>query len=102
MRDPTVLQIDAYCRLDIEDLETGERLTAAPGREPGDFFHSRLAVAVDGIDLESGSVLFDWPHVHSGTQVSSILMELAFSAATEHSRGLACELQPCSRRTTRL
>jgi hypothetical protein len=34
---------DDYCRIDIEDAETGERLTNAP-RKPQDMFHSRLAV----------------------------------------------------------
>lgn len=33
-----------YCRLDFEDVETGEIVTNVPGRDPRDFFHSRLAV----------------------------------------------------------
>lgn len=39
---------EEYNRLDIEVARTGERLTAGQDREPGDFFHSRLAVSADG------------------------------------------------------
>ncbi|WP_374563835.1 hypothetical protein [Ideonella sp.] len=37
-----------YCRLEIEDLATGQVLTNAVQRTPGDFFHSRLSVSTDG------------------------------------------------------
>lgn len=37
-----------YCRLDIEDLASGEILTASGTRSPSDFFHSRLAVSPNG------------------------------------------------------
>ncbi len=43
---------DKYCRLEIEDAETGERLTAVD-RNPEDFFHSRLAASADGRYLVS-------------------------------------------------
>ena len=36
-----------YCRLDIEDAETGEIMTNKVEREPVDFFHSRLEVSLD-------------------------------------------------------
>jgi len=39
---------EAYNRLEIEDLVTGERLTTGAQRQPCDFFHSRLAVSPDG------------------------------------------------------
>lgn len=35
---------EEYCRLEVEDAETGERLTESATRNPTDFFHSRLAV----------------------------------------------------------
>lgn len=38
---------NAYCQLDFEDVETGEILTAIEGREPQDYFHSRLEVSPD-------------------------------------------------------
>jgi hypothetical protein len=41
-----------YCRIDIDDAETGERLTQGP-RKPQDFFHSRLAVNSSGTRLLS-------------------------------------------------
>jgi hypothetical protein len=44
---------DRYCRLDIEDAETGLRLTASDTRKPGDFFHSRLQVNASGTRLLS-------------------------------------------------
>lgn len=34
-----------YCRLDIEDVETGELLTDTPARKPQDIFHSRLCLS---------------------------------------------------------
>ena len=43
---------DDYCRIDIEDAETGERLTGG-NRKPEDFFHSRLKVNSDGTRLLS-------------------------------------------------
>lgn len=44
---------DEYNRLEIDDLETGERLTGVARREPSDFFHSRLAVSPDARHLVS-------------------------------------------------
>lgn len=42
-----------YCRLDFEDIETGEILTNSSDREPTDFFHSRLEVSPDSSTLLS-------------------------------------------------
>ena len=39
---------EQYNRLEIEVARTGERLTGNQGRDPDDFFHSRLAVSPDG------------------------------------------------------
>lgn len=44
---------DEYCQLEIEDAETGERLTQHANRKPVDFFHSRLAVNSTGTYLLS-------------------------------------------------
>lgn len=33
---------EEYCQIDIEDAQTGERLTSSTVRKPADFFHSRL------------------------------------------------------------
>jgi hypothetical protein len=51
---------EAYNRLEIEDLATGERLTTGE-REPMDVFHSRLAFSPDGRHLLSaGWVWHPW------------------------------------------
>lgn len=51
---------DEYTDLVVEDLATGERLTAAP-REAADIFHSRLSVSPDGRHLLSaGWVWHPW------------------------------------------
>lgn len=42
-----------YCRLDFENVETGEIVTDVTGRQPGDFFHSRLEISADGTYLLS-------------------------------------------------
>jgi hypothetical protein len=36
-----------YCRIDFEDVETGEIITNIPERKPSDFFHSRFEVSPD-------------------------------------------------------
>src|SRR4030095_2548959 len=43
---------DAYCKLEIEEVESGRRLTERAS-EPQDFFHSRLAVSSDNRFLVS-------------------------------------------------
>jgi len=42
-----------YCRLDFEDVETGEIITDVPNRKPSDIFHSRLEVSPDNRYLMS-------------------------------------------------
>lgn len=44
---------EEYCRLEIEELASGKRLTGHSSRQPQDFFHSRLAVSPDGQMLSS-------------------------------------------------
>jgi hypothetical protein len=44
---------DQYCQIDIDDLETGTRLTTAPDRKPKDVFHSRLQASANGQYLVS-------------------------------------------------
>jgi hypothetical protein len=48
---------DEYCRLEIEDVETGQRLTTRDTK-PADFFHSRLSVSPDGRYLLSAGWLW--------------------------------------------
>ncbi|NOT64292.1 MAG: hypothetical protein HOP19_29090 [Acidobacteria bacterium] len=50
-----------YCRIDIEDIETGDCLTQSATRKPEDFFHSRLACDASGQRLLSaGWVWHPW------------------------------------------
>lgn len=42
-----------YNQIEIDEVATGNRLTAGIEREPADFFHSRLAVSPDGTRLLS-------------------------------------------------
>ena len=44
---------EEYNQLEIDDVETGERLTGGVTRKPMDFFHSRLTVSPDGKYLMS-------------------------------------------------
>jgi hypothetical protein len=55
---------EEYCRLELEDIRTGERLTVSRNRKPDDFFHSRLRVSADGRWLLSaGWVWHPWSAV---------------------------------------
>jgi len=42
-----------YCRLDFEEVETGQIITNSKGRSPADFFHSRLEISPNGKYLMS-------------------------------------------------
>lgn len=42
-----------YCRLDFEDIETGQIITDTDDRNPSDFFHSRLEISPNGKYLMS-------------------------------------------------
>jgi hypothetical protein len=42
-----------YCQLDFENAETGEIITNIPGRDPQDFFYSRLEISPSGKFLMS-------------------------------------------------
>lgn len=43
----------SYCRIELEEAETGRSLTASEDRKPLDFFHSRLTASPDGRRLLS-------------------------------------------------
>jgi len=55
---------DAYARIELDDAESGERLTRCESREEVDFFHSRLAVSPGARRLLSaGWVWHPWDAV---------------------------------------
>ncbi len=49
---------DSYARLELDDAETGQRLTPSDTREPPDYFHSRLAASPGGTRLASAGWLW--------------------------------------------
>jgi hypothetical protein len=56
----------SYCRIELEEAETGQPLTASAKRKPADFFHSRLAASPHGQRLLSaGWVWQPWGIVAS-------------------------------------
>jgi hypothetical protein len=56
----------SYARIEIDDAETGERLTHSTSRKEADFFHSRLSVSPAGKRLLSaGWVWHPWDAVVS-------------------------------------
>ena len=65
---------DNYCQLEIDDLETGRRLTSQDRRDPKDYFFSRLMVDPQGEFIASAGWWwhpFDFVnvyHVESGLQ----------------------------------
>lgn len=64
---------DQYCRLEIEDVETGERLTARDTKSV-DFFHSRLSVSPNGRYLLSAGWIwhpFEYIHLFEVTKALS-------------------------------
>ncbi|MBC9933195.1 hypothetical protein [Chitinophaga qingshengii] len=55
---------EEYCQLDFEDVETGEVITRVEGRDPQDYFFSRLEVSLDNKWLISkGWVWHPWDMV---------------------------------------
>jgi len=55
---------EKYCRIELEEAETGLPLTASDKRRPSDFFHSRLAASPHGKRLLSaGWVWHPWSAV---------------------------------------
>jgi hypothetical protein len=57
---------EEYCRIELEEVETGRALTSSEGRKPSDFFHSRLAASPSGKRLLSaGWVWHPWSAVVS-------------------------------------
>ena len=78
---------DEYCRLEIEDLATGERLSAGGVRKPADFFHSRLQVSPDGRRLASGGWIW---HPLDCTQIYDLELALRDPAHLD-GPGLASE-----------
>jgi hypothetical protein len=64
-----------YCRLELEDAETGRPLTASADRKPSDFFHSRLAASPCGKRLLSAGWVWHPLNVVASFDVAQALAD---------------------------
>jgi hypothetical protein len=79
---------DHYNQLEIDDLETGNRLTTLASRQPSDYFFSRLAASADGRFLLSAG----W-HWHPMDRIKVFSLERALQdAAHLDGTGIGLEL----------
>jgi len=95
-----------YCRLDFEDVETGEIITKQSERDPQDFFHSRLEVSNDNkyllskgwfwhpfdsiklFDIEK--CISDAKLLDSGISVPNVTSEIGSASFIDNNRILVC------------
>jgi hypothetical protein len=64
---------EGYCRIDIDDLATGQRLTNTPTRKPFGPFFSRLAANLDGTLLLSAGWVWQPFNVMQVYELSAVL-----------------------------
>ncbi|MFL5351468.1 hypothetical protein [Archangium sp.] len=76
---------DEYCRLELEDVETGERLTRRKSESP-DIFHSRLQFSRDGRYLLSAGWLW---HPVDVAYVFDVARALEHPESLDQPQGLA-------------
>lgn len=74
-----------YNQLELEDLHSGERLSVSEGREPPDFFHSRLRVSLGGGYLLSAGWIW---HPLDAVNVYDLERALVDSSALDAPLGL--------------
>lgn len=91
---------EQYCRIDIEDADTGERFTEGV-REPRDFFHSRLMVNSTGTRLLSAGWVWHpcdavvYYEVAEALRNPAHLDDIGASAPGSRNVGLAEESSAC-------
>lgn len=83
-RDVIVHCPDEYCKLEVEEIESGQRLTAREGK-PLDFFHSRLQVSPDGLLLLDAGWIW---HPLDELQVFDIEAALSRPESLDENHGL--------------
>lgn len=64
-----------YCRVELEEAETGRPLTASVERNPSDFFHSRLIASPDGKRLLSAGWVWHPLNVVAWFEVAQALAD---------------------------
>jgi hypothetical protein len=89
-----------YCRVELEEAESGRLLTASTDRKPSDFFHSRLTASPNGKRLLSAGWLWHPLNLVAWFDVAQALTDahhLDNSDALPHSfnPGLAEESSAC-------
>ncbi len=98
-----------YCRLDFEDVETGELVTNTKDRKPQDIFHSRLEVSPNNKHLMSkGWVWHPWEVIElfdtlaclanptlldKGKSIPNNRTEICSASFIDNERILACSSQ---------
>lgn len=73
---------DEYCRIELDDVVTGCRLTVSHNRKPQDFFHSRLTASPNGCRILSAGWMW-----HPWNAVVSFDFERAIADPTHLDRG---------------
>jgi hypothetical protein len=80
-----------YCRIELEEAETGRPLTALTDRKPSDFFHSRLAASPHGKRLLSAGWLW---HPLSLVACFDVAQALADPHHLDERHGLSSSFNP--------
>jgi hypothetical protein len=80
-----------YCRVELEEVETGRPLTASTDRKPSDFFHSRLAASPHGKRLLSAGWLW---HPLNALAWFNVAQSLADPRPLDGRRCIASCVQP--------
>ena len=81
-----------YCRIELEEAETGRALTASAERKPSDFFHSRLAASPCGKRLLSAG--WEW-HPWGAVVCFDIALALTDSHHLDHADHLPYSESVC-------
>lgn len=74
---------EEYCRIEIDEIATGERLTHSTARKPEDFFHSRLSASSDGRWLLSAGWIW---HPFNAAGVFDVAKALSDPESLDQSR----------------
>jgi hypothetical protein len=80
-----------YCRLELEDVETGQPLTASADRKPTSFFHSQLGASPGGRRLLSAGWLW---HPLSLVACYDVAQALVDPRHLDDRHGLAASFNP--------
>lgn len=89
-----------YCRIELEEAETGRPLTASTDRKPQDFFHSRLAASPRGKRLLSAGWLWHPMSLVACFDVAQALadprhLDVRDGLSSSFNPGLAAESSAC-------